>query len=150
MGSNSDLDFLPSAVFAAVVFAALIIFVGCGVSATATDVRSSPGHVSVYSDGDCVGFGCAPGYYGGPGNIWVAGGAPSYPWSFADARMGAIEAYRAQNQWVRMPAPAGGAPATEARDPRVTPLIREVSRQNDVLRELCRNSDEDCASSERE
>ncbi len=136
---------------------AFVFFIvsGCGFSATRTEVNSA-GRYS--TRGYCLGVGCAPDY--GLGNAWVPGIAPPYPFSPSDARFGAVEAYRARNRWVRTPSSTslGTAPSTslgtgEARDPRVAPLIREVQRQNNVLRELerevCENSDDECATDER-
>lgn len=130
--NQKHLDFLPWAIFAGVTFV-FIALCGCGVSATATDVRSSPGHVEVHSDGDCVGFGCAPGYYGGPGNLWVAGGMPAYPWGPSDSRFAAIEAYRSANNWVRTGSTGAGT-ASGNQDPRVEMLI---GVQRDTTVELC-------------
>jgi hypothetical protein len=140
--NQKNLDFLPWVIFAGVT-AVFIALCGCGVSATATDVRSSPGHMEVHSDGDCVGWGCAPGYYGGPGNLWVAGGMPAYPWGPSDGRFAAIEAYRSQNNWVRT-GRTGAPTASGNQDPRVDETVDIV---RDLTVRLCERGQlaaEDC------
>ncbi len=121
----------------------IVFFSGCGYSRSQTRIVANPNGFRVSEYGNCVGLDCdnrGLGYGYGP---WIAGVAP-YQWgSPAGVRLGVIEVYRAQNQWIRS---NGTGTASGTRDPRLDMLVPHLRRMANAM---CRNgtiTGADCAA----
>lgn len=130
-------------------FLAVFFFVGCGYSTSQRDLVVSPSGTTVNESGRCVGLDCGNGYspgYGAAYGPWGMGPASYQGLAPSWGRLGMIEAYRAQNRWVRSP---GGAIFGEARDERLDRLVPHLRRMASAM---CQNgtlTGDDCAPPER-
>ncbi len=148
---RSVIAFVLWLVFSTAGMVVLLNTVGCTYGTSQSRVVSTPTGMQVRESGQCVGFGCGASAAYGYGGMWARGGIAPYPYSPADARFGAIEAYRARNAWVRSGAAsrenAGGSAVSGggARDPRLDRLVPYVRHMANAM---CNNNllgSDDCA-----
>ena len=125
----------------------VVFFSGCGYSTSQRRVVSSPAGVRMSESRNCVGMDCGDGYgYDAGYGQWAMGSASYQGLAPSWGRFGAIEAYRAQNRWVR--GPVGGV-SGEARDSRLDMLVPHLRNMTSAM---CRSgalTGDDCVPPER-